>query len=521
MRSLRQACPGVQNVGSHRAAVFLLAATLPMFVLAGSASLFPALAGFEFEKGSLSGDLNGSVQLSGPIRFVQDTPGEAPSVFLLLKSNLHAGEHLAFYGEIRSGYDGSARSPENEGLFIRWDEVYPSKDRTLEVAEAYLNLFLGDLDLRLGVQKFAWGTLDQINPTDNLSPLDLRNILSANPLERKIGVPALRALYGSVASFVQIEAVWIPFLVPFRFPDPGDRWYPPLFQSPESLEVSVPGLPFTVPLRIEQINDEPDLPARNFRHSELGIRLARTLGNVDLGVSYFNGYDRRPVIRADGTVVADFELLPPQADFSYLLHVRPEFHRMQVYGMDLAAGWGSMTLRAEAAYIKNRFINVGLQALDELVDQFELPPLSDLTFISQPNGIQIQFPYSPKIAYPKNVLSSGGGVDYQWGNHLLTLQVIGETILNPHGETLIYEDVEIFIVFGTHSRFKEDTLQVEAGLLCNPMEELWIGSMDTTYAVTDAITVGFNLLVMDGKSMSPFGQFSRNDQIEFFARYSF
>ncbi|MEW6443835.1 MAG: DUF1302 family protein [bacterium] len=481
----------------------------------------PVLASLELQKGPISGDLGGSLELSAPVRFDPQSRAEMPSFRLLLKSDLRAGEHAGFYGEIRAGYDGSQRSARNEGFLLGWKEVYPSKDRYAEVAEAYVSLFLPDLDLRIGVQKFAWGTLDQINPTDNLSPLDLRHLLTSEALERKIGVPALRALYGSVATSIQIEAVWIPFLVPYRFPDRGDRWYPPVFQAPELVSVILPGLPEPIPLKIEQTNEEPDLPARNIRHSELGIRLARTLGNVDLGLSYFNGYDRRPVIRADGVVVTDLRILPPEADFNYLLTVRPDFHRIQVFGFDAAASRGLFTFRAEGAYIKDRFINMGLKGLDKLIEEFRFPPLSALTLAPLPGGIQVRFPYSPQISFRKNVLSVGGGVDYQWGDHLLSLQVMGDRILNDHGEDLIYRETEIFVTVGTHSRFLEDTLQLEGGLLHNPMEELWIGSVKTTYSITDALAAGFDLLVLDGKSTSPFGQFSHNDQIVLFARYSF
>lgn len=491
-----------------------LASCLPRFAL-------PAGAIAEFETGLLSGDLRGSIELTAPIRFVASTPTEAPSALLSLKSDLKIGSSASFYGEIRGGYDGRAQSPANQGLLLRWDEAYPSKDRYLEIPEAHLDLYLPDLDLRAGIQKFAWGTLDQLNPTDNLSPMDLRSLFAAEASERKIGVPALRALYGSVSETVQIELVWMPILVPYRFPDPSDRWYPPLLQAPQEVVVAVPEFPLPVPLTIRQTNREPNLPARTFRHSEVGVRVARTLGNVDLGVSYFNGYDRRPVVRANGVVVADFVFLPPQADFTYWLDVRPDFHRMQVFGMDMAAGFGNFTIRAEAAYLKNRYMNISLKALDELVDQFRFPPLSEFTVGTIPDGVEVSFPYSPRISFSKNVLAAGGGADYQWGDHLLTFQVVAEKILNDHGEDLIYKELELYLLLATHSRFLQDTLQVETGLLHNPSEALWLLSGEATYALTDKLSAGSRLLLLEGKKRSPFGQYRSNDQIEFFVRYSF
>ncbi len=50
----------------------------------------------------------------------------------------------------------------------------------LEVREAYVQLFgflTKNLDLTIGRQRIIWGTADKLNPTDNLNPLDLEDIL--------------------------------------------------------------------------------------------------------------------------------------------------------------------------------------------------------------------------------------------------------------------------------------------------------------------------------------------------------
>ena len=177
-------------------------------------------------------------------------------------------------------------SARNDGVLILFDEVYPSKDRYVEIAEAYLSLNVSELDLRVGIQKFAWGTLDQFNPTDNLSPWDLRHPFTTDSLERKIGIPAVRALFGSSFSSVLVEAIWMPFYVPYRMPDPGDRWYPPLFDALTSYPTPDLGLPFELPpIDIVQVNTEPDLPPRTFENSDFGIRLSRTVGTADISVT--------------------------------------------------------------------------------------------------------------------------------------------------------------------------------------------------------------------------------------------
>ncbi len=50
----------------------------------------------------------------------------------------------------------------------------------LEIREAYVELygFLSkNLDVKIGKQRIAWGTADKLNPTDNLNPYDLEDVL--------------------------------------------------------------------------------------------------------------------------------------------------------------------------------------------------------------------------------------------------------------------------------------------------------------------------------------------------------
>ncbi len=491
-------------------------------LLAASASLTVPLPALEYEKGCFSASLNGTFEVSGVIPFNGETSREDPSVLIRLEPRADFGEYVSFYGLFRGGYEGSQLSAANDGVLVRFDEVYPSKDRYVEIAEAYLNFTLSELDLRVGIQKFAWGTLDQFNPTDNLNPWDLRHPFTTDSLERKIGVPAVRALFGSSFSSVLVEAIWMPFYVPYRMPDPNDRWYPPLFNAVTSYQPPDYGLPFELPpIRIVQVNTEPDLPPRTFENSDFGIRLSRTVGNVDISVSYFYGYDRQPVFGVDGTIVTDLQFSPLEVDLTYLMNLRPQLHRIQVFGLDMAMSWGTFTFRAEGAFTKDRYINVGLEAIPDIAENFDFPDLSEIDLSIHPNGLTASFPFSPEIAYPKNLLSIGAAVDYQWGNHLFTFQMIGNSILNYSDEPLIYEEFELMMILGVNSRFLEDTLLVEGGLVLNPMANFWMVSLEPKYLITDAWTVGTRLLFLDGDRETALGQYSSNDEISFFVRYSF
>ncbi len=491
-------------------------------LLAATGLSVTPVSSLEYEQGFLYASLNGAVEVRGTIPFDRDTSHEDPSVLVSLEPRAEFGDRVSFYGVFQGGYEGSHLSPKNDGVLIRFDEVYPSKDRYVEIAEAYLSLYLSKLDVRIGIQKFAWGTLDQFNPTDNLNPWDLRHPYTTDTLERKIGIPAVRALFGSSFDSVLVEAIWMPFYVPFRMPDPGDRWYPPLFDAVTSYPTPDFGLPFDLPpIDIVQTNTEPDLPPRTFENSDFGIRLSRTIGSTDVSVSYFYGFDRQPVFGVDGFIVADLQFVPPELDLTYRMNLRPQLHRVQVFGLDMAMSRGAFTFRAEGAFVKDRYLNVGLEAIPDIAEGFEFPDLSEIDLESSPNGVTASFPFAPQIAFPKNLLSIGGGADYLWRTHLFTLQVIGNSILNHKDEPLIYKEFELLVLLGVNSRFLGDTLLLEGGLLLNPMSEFWMVSLEPRYLITDAFSVGARLLLLDGDRSTFLGQYGRNDEINFFVRFAF
>ena len=51
------------------------------------------------------------------------------------------------------------------------------------------------MDVRLGLQKVAWGKLDRSQPNDLINPSNYIDPLMDDEAERKIGVPALQASY--------------------------------------------------------------------------------------------------------------------------------------------------------------------------------------------------------------------------------------------------------------------------------------------------------------------------------------
>jgi len=87
---------------------------------------------------------------------------------------------------------------------------------SIDLNEAWVGLddVIGDgVDLRLGQQRFAWGTGLGVHPTDVASPIDLRD---PTRFDQRLGVPAIlaRAHRGKVA----LDLVYTPLFRPARMP---------------------------------------------------------------------------------------------------------------------------------------------------------------------------------------------------------------------------------------------------------------------------------------------------------------
>ena len=269
----------------------------------------------------LSAELNGSVRgvLYG---------GQIPDTRI--------AEIKSGYGEaalelrVRSGAlgDGFAEVRVRHGL--DGDQVASA----LDLREAHVNLYLGPLDLRLGHQIIAWGRADGFNPTDNLTPRDMR-IRSPVEDDRRLASFALRTWLDVDAA--RIEAVWVPFYRPAHFP-----------------QFSLPG-PITLA--------GGDFPDPDLENGTAAVRLNLETSGFDGSLSYLVGYAPFPGIRATQISMGPGGSPALSVEFAAFRH--------EVIGLDFSttvSDW--FGLRGEAAY--RRPVDAG--SVPEI-------PLEDLQYI--------------------------------------------------------------------------------------------------------------------------------------------
>jgi hypothetical protein len=196
----------------------------------------------------------------------------------------------------------------------------------VEVREAYVNAYLGPVDLRLGQQIIVWGRADALNPTNNLTPVDFR---IHSPLEDDIRLGNAGARAFVRFSPFRLEGVWMPIYLPTQLPQ---------VTLPQYVSYGPPSY--------------PTQPAMNLKNGTEGARLHLELPAVDMSFSYVHGLALLPgltissiTLTADPNTGAANPLIPPS------ILISRTAYEQQVLGFDFSTTLGEFgTLRGEAAY---------------------------------------------------------------------------------------------------------------------------------------------------------------------------
>ncbi len=195
------------------------------------------------------------------------------------------------------------------------DDVGP----TINLREAYVSTYLGPLDLRLGQQIVVWGRADAFNPTNNLTPFDLR-VRSPAEDDRQQGNVGARASLN--LSPIRIEGVWMPLYRPAQ-------------------------IPFIVPWYARLVDDtpEPDLA-----HGTQGARVHLELPAFEMSASYVYGYAPLPGFTYHHLIHASDEPSETAAR-PWQLEIGRTPYQHHVVGFDFSTAIGDVLgLRGEAAY---------------------------------------------------------------------------------------------------------------------------------------------------------------------------
>jgi hypothetical protein len=379
---------------------------------------------------------------------------------------------------LEGGWDGTVlRTPSDKQLFKNYDNVYQSNSPYLEFKELYVAHTVDDIDIRAGIQRFAWGRLDEYPSNDLLNPWDYTQFLMKPLEDRKIGVPSVSTLY-STGDWT-FDTVWVPVFVPYRLPLPNERW------SGISGASALSQIPNAV-----IVPAEPDLPSQTFGNSSIALR-ARHEGEVEWGFTFYHGFDPKPVFRTTALVInpqPDMVVIDP----GYV----PDFRRITSFGVDAAAVAGSWSLRAEAAYVLNRYYDVRRE-------------LWGYPIVLAPGIYALN-----SIEHKSDELNYGIGADYRlFEDGLLTIQA-QQTIIVHRPDTLYELKAESILWANLKADWMNQKVETGLSVAYNPEHGATMVKANAWYVFTDSWKAGISAIDLNGPPQSIFGRYAQNDQVQ-------
>lgn len=266
-----------------------------------------------------------------------------------------------------------------------WDH-----DGDVRLQNAYVNLALGKVNVRLGNQVVRWGKADEVSPLDNLNPEDFRDGFVRLRTDRKLPIPMLNVEVSE--GVYKWQGLFLPVFVRSRLPLKGSDWA--LFNHTED-EIG--------PFRLRETT-----PPLTLGNGEVGTRFSGKLQAVDYAVSYLYTHEDLPAFRtlhtppgfvvAPGTTLRDFGRFAQNTAQTIVL----DHNRQHILGFEFETVLGSFGIRGDLAYVSKRHVLTNtLQAVSKPTVQYiigaDYNGLSDFY-------MNLQFSQTFLLNYTSNIL---------------------------------------------------------------------------------------------------------------------
>ena len=218
----------------------------------------------------------------------------------------------------------SARHVRDEGqplVFI--DNLEQEKDSPVaEIRELYLDIFTENMDVRLGKQFVVWGVLEGMRLTDEINPMDFREMILLDLLDYRIPLWTAKIdYYGEEDTW---QFLWIPDLQ-FHKPAPrGSEW---------ELLQNVPN------------TTKPS--SSKLRNAEVGIRYTKEVLGVEVGLSYLYTWDDFPVVFRSSKISSTIEPT-----------FFPTYSRLTMYGATFVSPVGGNIIKGEFVYVPDKYFGL-------------------------------------------------------------------------------------------------------------------------------------------------------------------
>ena len=335
----------------------------------------------------------------------------------------------------------AARFERNSSEPLAFLETLPKeKDASgAAIRELYADMYLGNLDVRLGKQFVVWGVLEGVRITDEINPMDFRELILPDLLDYRIPLwMAKLDYYRPEASY---QFLWIPDIRFHKPAPPGSEW---------ELLQEVPGTRYP--------------QSFNYKNSEFGYKVNTNLWDTELAFSYFYTWDDFPVIFRHA-------LLDQSIDPQFF----PTYTRLSMYGATFVKQLSSYILKGELAYVTGKYFAVA--NADENHDGW-----------LDKNG-----------EFQRDHLRWGLGMDFNWRGADISPSIVQWIIFN-YDPVIIQDQFDTGINLFIRKEYPESStiFSLLAIYLVN-LEEVYL-KPKWTFRITDHFQVGAGLDMFFGRS---------------------
>ena len=271
-------------------------------------------------------------------------------------------------------YDGGKAGADLQ-LKVNEDTI---KNHPIDVIdELTLSAYLGNLTLTAGKMKVVWGKGDKLHVIDNFNADDLSDFIIPDYLDRRISTPMIRGVYAvplnsRTVSNLMIEGVYTPLMPVDRFASDG-VWKPKKLSDAEETineavstnlalkaaqkdaTIETAQYQTTLASYLKYLDYASKLSASDlypdtnkFEYGQGGLRVTGSIGQVDLGFSYYYGHYKQPSINA-GAYILSVAQRKANPLMEYALPSMA-YDRKQTFGLEFSTILWKFNLRGEGCY---------------------------------------------------------------------------------------------------------------------------------------------------------------------------
>jgi hypothetical protein len=360
----------------------------------------------------------------------------------------------------------------------------------LEIRQAYVQLYgflTKNLDVTIGRQRIVWGTADKLNPTDNLNPYDMEDILDFG---RHRGSDAINLNYYFNNDF-SMQGVFIPFFQPANMPvGIFSDALNPVLELPQGMV-------------LKGYSDTILMPRYSVGKSSIsGLKFKGFAKGVDFSVSYVWGIDGLPFNTRN-------TFFPVDALGGININSQLSFARTHIIGADLATSLAGIGFWTEAAAFVPEKDVVMTNDLSALYPMLPVPVTQDSLILDKTK------PYLKFVAGGDYFFADGSYINLQYMHgfiHERGNKHLNDYLFLQYEKKFFNEKLKVAPIGGGFIVADWDEIKDNYALVYMP---------EISYNATDNAEIILSTVIFNGKGANLFANLKDYNMFMFKLKYSF